>query len=220
VATRSGRRLVQWTFGCAAGYALLSPLLALAWLCALARRESILASFGRAASGYVGALVLGAGALAGWLIVFAAAAVALQPELACALPESAAVEGALTVTCLAAVVLCGLLLSTAHDLARARLVLGARPLPAMRFALRRMDRRLLARHALFAGAIAATAAAAELAGRLPLGVPAALFALQQLLSLAGTALRGGWLATVLTATEDTAATTALPDRDLDAERVA
>jgi hypothetical protein len=199
---RSGHRLLYWMLGCLAGHALLTPLLALAWLHALARGESIAASLARAASGYGPALILGGCALSGWLAISAAAALALQPALASALPNSAPLELALTVGILGALALAGLLVSTAHDLARARLALGASTWPALRFAVRRLDASLVLRHALFAGAIAAVTAAAELLARSSLALPAAaVLGLQQLALLGACLLRGAWLAVALSASE-------------------
>jgi hypothetical protein len=221
VGARSGHRLLFWALGCLAGHALLTPLLALAWLHALARRESLVQSLARAASGYGRALALGGCALAAWLAISAAAALALQPELAGALPHSASVELALTASCLGALAFAGLLVSTAHDLARARLAFGASAWSALRFALRRLDASLVARHALFAGAIAAVTVAAELLGRPSLPVPGmALLGLQQLLLLGASLLRGAWLAVALIASEPAGPDAPLAHGDLDAQRVA
>jgi hypothetical protein len=220
-AARGGRRLLFWTLGCLAGWALLAPLLALAWLHAMARAQSLVESLARAASVYLPALALAGCALASWTASAAAAAVLLQPAVAGILPHGPALDRAWTYACLAAVGLAGLLVSTAHDLARARLALGARLGPALRFALVRMTPRLVAQHALLIAAALALVACAEAVTREPAGVlgPAAPL-LQQLLVLGATLLRGAWLAVALLASEPHATAAPLADGDLDAERVA
>jgi hypothetical protein len=220
-AARGGHRLLFWTLGCLAGWALLAPLLALAWLHAMARAQSLIESLARAASAYLPALALAACALASWIASAAAAAVLLQPAVAGVLPDAPALDRTLTYACLAALGLAGLLVSTAHDLARARLALGARLVPALRFALVRMTPRLVAQHALLITAALALAACAEAVTREPAGVlgPAGPV-VQQLLVLGVTLLRGAWLAVALLASEPRAIASPSADGDLDTERVA
>ena len=218
---RDGRQWLFWTLGCVAGWALLAPLLALAWLHALTRSQPVLASLARAASGYLPALALGACALGCWGVGLGAAALLLQPGVAGVLPHSAAIERAWTVGAVAPVILTGLLVSPAHDLARARLALGARLGPALRFAISGLTLRLVAQHALLVAAALGVAACAEAATRLPPALPGALvLALQQALVLGATLLRASWLAIAVLASEASAPSPPLRNGDLDAERLA
>lgn len=222
VASQGGQGLLFWAFGCLAGWALLTPLISLAWLQAMARRQSLLESLARAASAYRPALALAGCALAAWAVSAATAALLLQPTVASAMPQSAALERVWTAACVAALGVAGLLVSTAHALARARLALGGRLLPALRFAITRITPRLVAQHALLVAAALALAAGAEAVTRLPHLFGPAVLTFQQLLVLGATLLRGAWLAVALLASEPATATSTakLADGDLDAERIA
>jgi hypothetical protein len=218
---REGRPWLFWALGCLAGWALLAPLLALAWLHALARSQPVLTSVARAASGYLPALALAACALCGWAVGLAAAALLLRPGVAALLPHSPAIDRAWTVATIAPVILTGLLVSPAHDLARARLALGAGLAQALRFAISGLTLRLVGQHALLFAAALGVAACAETVTRLPLALPGpVVLALQQALVLGAMVLRAAWLAIAVLAGESDASPAPSRDGDLDPERLA
>jgi len=218
---RTGRQWLFWALGCVAGWALLAPLLALAWLHAMTRSQPVLASLARAASAYLPALALAACALGGWAASLALAALLLQPDVGALLPRSAEFERIWTAGCVAVVALTGLLICTAHDLARARLAVGARLAPALRFAISRLTLRLVGQHAVLVAAALGATACAEAVTRVALPWPAAVvLALQQALVLGATLLRATWLAIAVLASEPAASPAPSRHGDLDAERLA
>jgi hypothetical protein len=218
---RNGRQWLFWALGCLAGWALLAPLLALAWMHALTRSQPVLASVARAASGYLPALALAACALCGWGLLLATSALLLQPGVAAVLPHAQAVDRMWSVGAIAPVILAGLLVAPAHDLARARLALGAGLAQALRFAISGLTLRLVGQHALLVAAALGVAACAEAVTRLPLALPGpVVLALQQALVLGATVLRAAWLAIAVLASESAASPAPSRDGDLDPERLA
>jgi hypothetical protein len=191
-----------------------------AWLQAMVCKQSLRASFARASSAYLPTLLLGGCALAGLALGAALAALPLLPELASLLPHSPAAERAVTLASIAVFALTSLFVTTAHDLSRARLALGARLVPALRFAIRRAFGALVAQHALLAAAALGAMTCAELVTRSPPTLPAGLaLGAQQLLVLGATLLRGTWLALALLASEPAQPLHPSGDGDLDPERV-
>jgi hypothetical protein len=214
----NGERQLWWAAGCLAGYLLLRPLLALAWLHALALPQPVSASLARAAGGYFRALALAGGAAIAAALGLGVLALALSPALAGLLPAAAWAEQACVLGCAGAGLVGALLIATTHDLTRVGLAGGLRLLPALRGALRGLSLGLLARHALLGASALLSVLLAELLARTAPELPAALLLLlQQACVLAAVVLRGLWLAYALAAV---GAAAALADRDLDAERLA
>jgi hypothetical protein len=198
--------LLSSSAAAAIGYALLAPLLRVAWLQAMARGSSVRASLRRGVYKYPHALLVGGLALiAGG--GFAAATSALM------LPIGA--EQAARAACVLGLGATWLLVSTLHDLAVAALASGTPLRGSVVVAARALSGRMLVAHAGIALAIAATYALAEAIGRSAASAgPSAVLALQQVLVFAAALLRGGWLAIALSRVGGSA------DRDADAQRLA
>jgi hypothetical protein len=197
----AARRLPELIFsgGAAAlAYALLAPLLRMAWLDAMRRGSaSLRACLGFALRRYPAALAVGALAWLSW----GAAGAGLFASLTWALGAaglSAAGEQALRAACVAAAAAAWLLVSTLHDMAVAAIACDAKLRRAVLGAAQALGTRAIALHAASALGAAACYAIAEAIGRSASAAgPTAVLALQQLLVFAATLLRGTWLAIAL-----------------------
>lgn len=193
--TRDGYRYLSWAAGCIAGYALLTPLLSLAWLCALTRRQTVAASLARAFGGYLPALALGAASLFSMLATAAIAVLALSEMVTSVLPASVWAENTQLAVFVSLIAFATLFIGTVHDLARAGLAHGLSPCFALRSALRLTSARTLSLHALAAAAALACVLLAEVFARALPGAPRPVLLLtQQSLVLGAVLLRGVWLA--------------------------
>lgn len=185
-----------WALSYAAGFALLSPFLSLAWLACMQKDGRLDRALRTARSSYQPALALALGcALAqGAVLALGAASLAYLPGL---LPDSEGAQAASRGSLVAAAAATLLGLATLHDLGRAALAAGAAgPRSALRLAWRGLGIDTLLGHGLAVLGTALCLGLAELTGRALAGTSALLFVLvpQQLLVLLATLGRSAWLA--------------------------
>jgi hypothetical protein len=200
LASRNARPYALWSAATLAGYALLTPLVSLAWLHALARPQTVVAAFARATTDYVSALLLAALALLATALTLTLALLSFHPAVAGLLPATPAAESLATLFTLALAALALLLVATAHDLAGATLA-HTRSLRASLRAVRAAGPRPLTQHALLALGAAAVAVLADAVARAFPTLPHALLVpSQQALLFCATLLRGCWLALAVTGT--------------------
>jgi hypothetical protein len=201
VTAQAAPALLPWALGCAAVYALLAPLLTIAWLRAMAGlSRGWVAGVRGGLHRYVAALVLRAGALVAGSAALGFGALVLRYGPV-ALPASERVETALFIGASCAAFGGVLAIATVHDLACAALALGsaAGALRALALGLQRLSFMLIARHALCLSVIGLLLLCAEAVGRALSSTPAAdaVLCAQQALVLAATFVRGAWLALTL-----------------------
>jgi hypothetical protein len=192
-------RTLAWIAALAIAYAVLAPIVSVAWTHALARsstvRESLLQGVRRGPQ----AIGIGAVMLAGWMVLLGGCALLLAyaPPL---LPASASAELALRATIVLLAAAGVVVLATLYELACATQAEGRVELTrALRVAASRLSPRLLATRAVLALAIAACFAFAELIGRSAASAlgAAGILLLQQSLVFTATTLRAACFALAL-----------------------
>jgi hypothetical protein len=209
VAAEQGRFTLFWAAGTLLAYALLSPLVSMIWLCALAEPRPFSASVARASARYLPSLAISAVAMIATLAAGALALLALNPLTFSALPAQPWAERAYTGAVFAATALAALIMATLTDLTRGSLAAGARGLETLRRARRALSPRLLSTHGAFlAAAVACPLLAEALARALPRTPEALLFVSQQALVFLAVLVRAAWLCVAIEHT--------LPDEPVDA----
>jgi hypothetical protein len=199
IAARHVPGVLAWSAAAALVYAVLSPIVSVAWTHALSRSSSTRESFAHALRCAPQAVAIALAALIGWIGLLSGCAWLLAYAPAW-LPASESIELAVRALCVLLAAAGALVLSTAYELACATQATGS--VPARRtviVAVRALSLRLLASRALLALAIAFCFVVAEAAGRhaaSTLGATGVLL-LQQCLVYLATTLRAACFALAL-----------------------